>query len=548
MTLTLKKDVQKHVVTSGNYGLATAGQELFSVVVNGNKSRIVYNVVPGQLVAYTVNSNGVTNTVDDTTLTTADLPSLYVGVGWDSNGNGTTDDIRHIGIEDISGCLPREASVSSPTCGAPQVIDFYFDCTKCDETYSVMVEIDDNRTRSFSPFNKSWSEFVGSVVTNCYSCSDCPVEHNCREVACKLADALNNDFDLKVGTAGYPDWKGHGLPRPFFSTRLHANSYTYCLTPQTTEGACENCTHYSAIASAFVNGVQHDFVGTVNPNDNTQTLRGQLDSIVLQLNEAFATEYGAGAHAGSAYLTGSYTDCCDMQIHVNTCDENFELRDEADAEITPTTEENPFEEYGTYTPDPNCIDCGEASSEVAYTCGVRTIIERVSGDCNCFVDKPLAFYGRRARVNPIGDGFKGKPWRVVEVQPMVLPSGFGSWIQWLELQDEIGGRGRTHSRINDNKGWQNLPDSKSRVRKAVTARCDTDYCSYYLRLLTEKIRIDNEYGTLTIHSNVHIPNGDGTTITAWEALFNKIIELNPSCRTVGGALACNTGADNLVVE
>jgi len=203
MTLTLKKDIQKHVVTSGNYALAAAGQPLFTCVGTGKSAQIIYNVLPGQLVAYTVN-NGVTLTVDDATLAASDIYELYIGVGIDTTGNGINDDIRHIGIEQVSGCEPREVSTSSPRCGGPQVVDFYFDCTQCDETYSVIVRIDDNKTQSFSPWNKSFSEFVGSIVTNCSSCDDCPVDHNCKEVACKLADALNNELDLRVGERKYP--------------------------------------------------------------------------------------------------------------------------------------------------------------------------------------------------------------------------------------------------------------------------------------------------------------------------------------------------------
>lgn len=102
MTLTLKKDIQKHIVTAGNYGFATAGQPLFSYVGKGKSARIIYNVAPGQLVAYTV-TNGVTLTVTGATLASSDIYELYVGVGVDLNGDGVTDDIRHLGIEHISG-------------------------------------------------------------------------------------------------------------------------------------------------------------------------------------------------------------------------------------------------------------------------------------------------------------------------------------------------------------------------------------------------------------------------------------------------------------
>lgn len=539
MTLTLKKDIQKHIVTAGNYGFAAAGQPLFSYVGKGKSARIIYNVAPGQLVAYTV-TNGVTLTVTGATLAASDIYELYVGVGVDLNGDGVTDDIRHIGIEHVSGCQPREVSTSSPRCGGPQVTDFYFDCTKCDETYSVMVRVDDNQTRSFSPWNKSFSEFVGSIVTNCSSCDDCPVEHNCKEVACKLADALNGELDLKIGNNGYPDWKGQGLPRPFFATRLHANSTVYCLGPKTDAELCEDCTYIDAIGGANINGTFYPFTGVVNPADDTQAFIGQVDSIVAQLNEAFITEYsqgqeGVNPHAGSAYATGSYQQCCPIQLHVNTCDETFELLDNSNGtgiEGSPIygVKTNPFTVHGTVTTPLDCIDCDDSPTSSAFPCGIRVIAEQIKGDCNCYIDQPLAFYGRKIEILPFGEGWRGKPWRVKEVQAMELPSGFGAWIQWLEYQDLPEGRGRRFSRSNVNKGWANLPDKKSRIKNAVTAKCDKNYCSYYMKSFVEKKKLSDEYGVITVHSNVHIPNTDATTIAAWELFFSALIGFNPSCK------------------
>lgn len=670
MTLTLKKDIQKHVVTSGNYAFAAPGQPLFTCIGSGQSAQIIYNVLPGQLVAYTV-SGGVATTVDDSTLAASDIYELYIGVGVDTTGNGITDDIRHIGIEQISGCEPREVSTSSPRCGGPQVVDFYFDCTQCDETYSVMVSVDDNKTRSMSPFNKSFSDFVGSIVTNCSSCDDCPVEHNCKEVACKLADALNGELNLKVANRNYPDWKGKGLPRPFHVTRLHSNSYIYCLAPQTEEGACENCTYLNAITGAVINGNVYDFVAVTNPLDSTQTLLAQANSVVAQLNDAFITEYslgqtGVNPHAGSAYATGTYQQCCSLQLHVNTCDANFQLLDVNKDPITPTTSNNPFTVYGTTTDTANCIDCDTApvkasgvltitdvanldgedvtigtktytfqatltnvdgnvhigatveetldnlknainlgpgagtdyaaattknadieavDSAVAnklnlyaivagtagnsldttenltdgsfaeltltggaagsigtttYPCGLRVIAEQVKGGCDCVMDLPLNFYGRKIEIKPFGDGWKGKPWRVVEVQAMELPAGFGSWIQWLELQDIPQGRGRYKSdRSSVRKGSLNKYGNKARVKNNPTAKCDLNYCSYYLKSFVEKKKLSNEYGVITVHSNVHIPSTHSTTITAWEDFFEALIGFNPSCKTLS-TIECDT--------
>lgn len=660
MTSTLKKDTQKHLVTYGNYGFASAvGNPPLFVKAGG---KLVYNVSPGQLVAYVI-ENGVTRIVAPAALDATEIYKLYVGVGVDEFGVGRTTAIRHLGIEHIAGCMPQALQASSPRCGAPQIVDFYFECTKCDETYSVMVTVDDNQTRSFSPWNKSMSEFVGSIVTSCSSCNDCDVEHNCREVACKLSDALNGELDLRVGSRLYPDWNGKGLPRPYHVTRLHANSYTYCFSPQSVANSCTDCTYVAAVEGVKIRDTRYPFVGNLNPADSTQTLTSQLAFLADQINEFFETEYGQFAHAGRAYTTGSYSDCCAIQLHVNTCDASFVLYDANDVALTATTS-NPFTTYGTTAAVADCVDCGDLSvaatgtltltgiplngetltigaktytfedvltnvngnikigataaatvanivaainlgsgsgtayaaattvhptvtahdgagttvvvtaktagtggnaiastdtmtnaswgaatlaggvnattaADTVYDCGIRIIAERISGDCNCYINNPLSFYGRKIGIKPFGDGWKKKPWKVVEVQAMELPSGFGNWIQYLEYQTLPEGKGRNFSRSNNLRGtFISLPEKKARVNQ-VTAKCNTNYCSYYIKLDVENMTLIDKRGYLTIHGNVHIPSGDSTTVAAWEAFETALIALNPSCEVIG-TTTCDT--------
>lgn len=659
----ISKDTEKHIVTYGNYGFVSANQSLFTLVGSGNNKRIVYNVLPGQLVAYK-KVNGEYKTVNTASLTAADLHHLYVGVGYSANNSAETTHIRHLGIEHISGCMPRKAATSSPKCGAPQVIDFYFDCTKCDETYSVEVTVDDNFSRSFSHWNASAEQFVGSIVTSCSSCDECGAEHNCKEVACKLADALNNEFTLKIGNRLYPDFKRAGIKRPFHATRLHDRTMTYCLAPQTEAESCESCTYVAGIKGALVKDTLYTFSGNLNPLDATQTLSGQIDNIVAQINDAFITEYGENSHLGSAYFTGSFSDCCPYQIHVNTCDANFKLVDVNDNEIARQVDVNPFETYGAKGTNTGCKDCGDdavaakgtltftgnaadtetvvvggktytfqtvltnvngnvligatvndtinnlasainlgsgAGTEYAaamtinanvsavngagdtlivtaktagtagnaigstdtvvnaswgaatlaggaagasvtpeyYSCGIRVIAERISGDCSCFLNKPLNFYGRKLTVNPIGEGFRGKDWAIVEIQAMELPAGFGSAIQWLEYQNEPIGRGRNYSRGNTAKGIFNLPDKKSRIN-SVTAECDKHYCSYFLQFDMEtNSKTNGVRSILTINGNTHIPSNDSVTIAAWETFQEGILALNPGCEVIT-AVDCNT--------
>lgn len=529
--MAFRKDVDRHIVTKGDYGMLAAGSDLYTIA-SGN---IHWNVAPGQLVAYTV-ANGAATVVDNTTLAAGDLPELFIGVGYDSNGDGVTDDIRYIGLEDVAGCEMHEASTCSPKCGAPEIVDFYFDCTKCDETYSLMVRVDDNRTRSFSPWNKSFAEYTASITTDCASCEDCDKEHNCKEIACKMADQLNAEIDLKIGDEGYPDWKGEGLPRPFWATRLHDRSLVYCLSPAGS-GDCSDCNYIDDITQITINSEVINLVGTANPADGTQTLLGQLESLVDQINQAF--EDTLGPHSGSAYITGSYQNCCPFQLHVNTCDATFAITG-----LVPETDENPFEEYGTFTNTDDCVDCPPAAaSTFAPTCGIRVIAEKISPDCDCFINKPLAFYGRKIDVLPFGDvaenSWKQGYYRTVRVQEMELPSNFGGHIQWLEYQQDVGGSGRAYNRSNNNQGWLNLPGAKSRVRNAVTAECHKNYCSYYIRTKPYINPIDNNRVTfITVNSNIHIPHDDATTIASWEAFYTALLGFSPTCRQLS-AVNCD---------
>lgn len=535
MTSTLKKDTQKHLVTYGNYGFASAVGNPTLFVKAGKV--LSYNVAPGQLVAYVIES-GVTRIVAPAALDATEIYKLYVGVGVDEYGVGRTTAIRHLGIEHIAGCLPQAVQASSPRCGAPQIVDFYFECTKCDETYSVMVTVDDNQTRSFSPWNKSMSEFVGTIVTSCSACDDCDVAHNCKEVACKLADALNGELDLRIGSRLYPDWLGKGLPRPFHATRLHTNSYVYCFAPLSVANSCTDCTYVAAVKGVTINGTSYPFVGNLDPTDSTHTLTSQLSFLADQINTSFETKYGEFAHAGRAYTTGSYSDCCAIQLHVNTCDSTFILYDAADAPIAKTTT-NPFTLYGTTANTQSCIDCGDAPTTTAYDCGIRVIAERIKGDCDCYVGNPLSFYGRKIDIKPFSDGWKKKPWKVVEVQAMELPSGFGAWIQYLEYQTLPEGKGRNFSRSNNIRGtFLSLPEKKARVNQ-VTAKCGTNYCSYYFKLDVENMTLIDKRGYLTIHGNVHIPAADSVTVTAWQTFQANLLALNPACEVIGTSV-CDT--------
>lgn len=531
-------DSLRHIVTSGDVAPVAAGQEVW---VKAGK-RINYNVAPGQLVFY-VKENGTTRTVDSGTITAADIPNLFIGVGHISDKKkGVVDSIRHIGRSDINGCYLKKLDVSAPRCATPEVTDFYFNCVSCGEDYTLEIAIDDNFSRSYAPVMGSKQKFWATETIDCNTCDDCPPDPTCDEVVCRLVDRLNDDLSENF----YPDYKKADIEVPYRAVKLHDRSLIYCLSPIDTGSDCENCYAFDGISKVTVDGVTHDLVGTLDPSDNAQTLRGQLESVADQINQLF--EDGPGKHAGHAYIAGtSYSPCCPIQLHVNTCDATFQIRDTADtADLTPTKEYNPITTHGVLTVDPACKDCTSTATTTNFTCGIRIIAAPLEGDCSCYLEKPLSFYGRTVDITPIGEGWTANHWKVEKIQKMTFPAGFGSWIQYQEYRQPVGGEGFDYSWSNDNDGWLNLPDSRSRVANATTAKCEEDYCSY--RMVTEYPKENHmekrDFGN--VYSYVHIPSDDSTTLAAWDAFLVALTGLAPGCPTVS-TVACNPLAVPCVV-
>ena len=525
--------IEKHIVSDGDYGFATPGPLFVRT-----KNRLNYNVSAGQPVVYK-HENGIATIIDPLLITSSDLNKIFIGVGHSSAGNGVVDGIRHIGIDGTRPCYIDQMSVSSPQCGQPQVIDFFFDCPKEGETYSVIVEVDDNRSRSYSPFNKD-PQYVGTMTLNTDTgCEDCPTTPDCGKIACELADALNGDVEFKIGDQLYPDWKSNtkygGSYRPFFATQLHDRSLVYCLSASDPADGCEECTDFTAITSIVVGGVTIQLAGTTDPSNSAVTLRAQLQSVVDQINAAFEAD---GNHVGTAFLSGGgYSKCCPLELHVNTCDDTFAITG-----LT-ATETNPFTENGTITKNTDCEGCDPVAATTSLTCGIRVIAHPIVGDCDCFLEKPKQTYLRKMKVIPFGEGWKWGQWKVTEVQSAVFPAGFGSETQFLELRhNEPEGKARRFNRSNVNKGWLGLPEEQARVRGGVTAKCEKDYCRYRFKSVQPKRTISREYSELEVYSTIHIPYDDTNTISAWEAFMATLAPLVPSCPGIE-AVTC-TPLDN----
>ena len=254
-------------------------------------------------------------------------------------------------------------------------------------------------------------------------------------------------------------------------------------------------------------------------------VRGGLQDLVDQLNQAFCD--GGNRHGGSAYLTGGgISDCCPLQIHVNTCDTTFELTG-----LTPTQEYNPFEVSGTVQIDPYCEDCETEPREKLFTCGIRVIAKPLSADCGCYIEKPLTQYVTKLDVLPVL-GFQRGTFHVEKVQTMRAPTNFGSHIQWEEYKQEVGGRGRNYDLSTYNTGWLQLPHPNSRVNGAITARCDTDYCVYRLIFTDDSETVAHTRTEQKHYGVINVPHTDDVTKASVEEFLTALAEYAPRCTSI----------------
>lgn len=536
-----------HVTSKNNLVFPDAGATVWEKAGN----RIYWALQEGQPVVYKTDETGCKGVqVDVTAITKKDLKAIQFGVGNSSNNDGIVDGVRHISIgAKANWCDIDDLGVSSPKCGSPSVEDFYFGCIGCDKTYTLNVGVIDNQSMSYTKYNDHSVDYTGSFTTSCDSCDDCVVDPpSCDDIVCGLVDSLNGEKELKLGDLPYPDYKEYDAPRPFRVVKLHNSensSKTYCLRPATNDNcSCGQCNAFAAVVSATVFGETVTFNGNLDPSADTFTMRHQLQNIVDQINEAFVRI--KGRHSGHAYLTGgaqNILDCCPQQIHVNTCDPDFEITG-----LTAAESYNPFEKYACVRLDSVCKTCDSTDAVRNFTCGLRVISAPIKGDCNCYLEKPLSFYGRKVSFNVSGQGWKEGYYVMRTVQRMEQPRNFGNHIAWQEMQQSPGGKGRKWKRGSTKQGIFQLPSKDSRVVNAPKAECGKDYCSFRIEW-NESKRDDGLTKADEYMSYFHVPTSDTLTMAAIEAFYAKVAEFNPQCNlltppecTALGA-NCTTGLD-----
>lgn len=531
-TLYAKAEETRHLVTAGNLPFVADGTDLYTLIRKGDKFKKIYNVAPGQPVMWSSDPtcSDVPKTISPANLDLAELASLKIGVGVDTDGDGLTDAIRAISPLDLQGCTIDALDATPPQCAVPQIKAIYPECVSCD-AITARVRVYDQDSINFSEHAlKAFHEFTATYVPDCSSCEDCPKTVTCDEVVCGLVDALNNDTDFKIDGDPYPHYYNTGVERPYKAFKLWNTWKSYCIAPQVGD-ECTECNSIDALTTYTVSGVTYDF-NLTKPNDPTKTLLTQLELAVETINAKF--DEVTGVHGGFAFISRGQGACCPIQLFVTTCDETFAI-----AGLTECTDAiNPF---ASFTPKTVCKQCGTTADQVTATCGIGIFVSPDTLPCNCWdLNRPSQFLGRWVEIDLVsGSGNDSTPKyskkaTLLEGQGA---SGYGSEIQYLEYANNIeaiGFEGFQYDLGNTEEGWQGLPRTTSRIRNAITADCNKSYCSYYLRH-----RGQVEYGPHRNFINklldgfIHVPQNDTITKADIEALFAKFVELVPqTCKVL----------------
>ena len=461
---------QRIIVPFGNYAMQTGGLPLF-VESNPKPGRkIALNGVPGQPVAYTFPVTGGV----PVTVATADIPALktdvFFGIFTDPDGDGFATEVQHVHGESLTSCLIDKIYAQTPDCGSPAIKAVTIDCVKCRESYVARVAIRDSSTMSYSNVSDKPEEFFVTHHTQCNSCDDCSEEANCKDIANGLVDELNSSDELKLGDSLYPDYKRPEINNKRFRAVVgHSNWKTYCITPDA-GSECKDCYQVDKIVSATINGELVTFNRNTNPAALTKTLLSQLEVIAEQIEDAFTESIGK--HSGFAVVTRGVTPCCAIQLHVITCDETFELTDVDDCDLGVDM---------TFSPATAFADCvTPAQPDYIPPCWIAIIAAPPVPSCEtCDLNGPMPYYGIDIDIDILKDASSYSP---ISKKKTLLearsPINFGLEIKWLQYKYGFpGGRGRDWNTSNPVSGQFGMPDSTSRLRNAVTAKCGSQYCT-----------------------------------------------------------------------
>lgn len=518
-----------YLATVGNLSVKAGGQDV--IIPDSSGSEDVYNVMTGEIVVWNPKTNKSLSLAD-----VATAPHIAVSVGAGVEG-ALAEDLIYIGGEDFNMCKTTiSAEVTSPQCGLPQIVDIFFDCTKCNDVYTIALHLDDTRVRSQYGYNEK-AEYVFSIPTECCNCDDCDPTHNCEEVACALVDAINGNVQKDPSKITY--FQKADLSKqyqPFTATRLfnEANSSKqFCLNVSDT--ACEDCAELNGITGIRVSGQDYPFLYTTKPGDTTKTLPSQLKRVVNEINRTFeANDIG-----GSAILTNSIGKCCPYSIEINSCENTIQLITDG-GNVDPCSVSNPFSAQDLNT---ICKGCGVEASQINLNCGIRIIVDPLEVPCDCKYPPNIAVpntYSRTVEPAFVEGGWvcNNHYWKVAQEQE--LPEGFGYfWQDKAHYGQHNGGGGRDWRYSNRRVGRIGLPDEASRAENAHNLiKCDETYCTYNVLVDKHQNLKHNNQGRVynTNLAYILIPQKHDVTKASWEQ-YLAALQARGAC--AAGNITCD---------
>lgn len=511
-----------NLVTKGNFPLVPAGQP----VVSPNEGEL-YNFEAGRMIVYDPTKM---ITLDDAGIATA--KKVRIGVGHNPKGGYIATQIRHIGGQDIDLCKTNlDINVDAPECATPQVIDFEFDCTFTGEDYGVQIDIDDWLRRSYFK-EGAYPMMYYNLRTDFSACDKCVEEENCTHLACQLADKINEEFikhypgtsKLGLNTNG----PNHGL----WAVQKFTNTLTYELDPPAAPDECGGpCAVKSLVAIKIGSGAKVEFTHATDPSDPDRTLFTQLPNIIRQINNLIKGK-------GSAYL--KKLDCCTYSIEINTCiSDDIKLYYNDSDGYYSASSTNAFEAVAG---DSECIGCDSPGSRT-FSCGIRLYVNPLELPCHCEYPNgnPPSYYGRTARIVPVGDGWDNTPSRVVEIESQEVWRGTGFQVQLNEIRQSQGGEGFDFNFGMDySEDRVPLPSPGSALAESSVAKCDELYCIWSVK--TTNFMAASHINRMVHNSQtvnwVNIPTGDTNTISDFEDILTAL-DARGLCNSV--QISCSDG-------
>jgi hypothetical protein len=517
------RKVRENIITAyGNQSVFPPDLDVYNSPNKYGRGQTI-NVLPGQLVVYdpmTLKSLGPGITADTN-------ERIVWAVGIPGKDKSTSVSLRKVYGDTLFGCNINAASSESGKCGIPAIQDVLFKCTYRDAAYSIEVQIADEQTDNEYPFN-TYATYVYTVKTEPEDCADCGSDHNCQELACKFVDAINGIQERKSRKTSFFTPPAEEDPK-FFATRLYENSYDFCLTNEST--ACEDCLNYTGIGDVVIDGVTTTFTNTLNPSDLTLTLKGQVASIIDQINIALDGN-------GWAIEVKPVGVCCDTRIQINTCKVITFL-----GGVAPCDTNTPLDPI---TVNATCTNCDAVATTEQY-CGIRLIQNLPQPECGSYPDLPgIRWFGGDLNVYA-RDGFSSGGFTTRKMQESCPPENMGYVWQQREWTQDVGGSGRNLEPYNDRYGTLGLPLASERIGN-VTAKCDASYCSYSLEhsIPNTGNGVSSPRRDARGRSVFLIESTHSITIASFEAIMNPYL-LSQGC-PAKAAITCTQTYDTGLVD